>query len=93
MIIANHLVKNLTIADLDYKLNCGLQSKRVLGDLLRLNQNKDAAVTYPLLMQVYLENFTPCNPAVSSTSSVVMEVVNPHDPVSKIKDSFQFQIL
>ncbi|KAL1808707.1 hypothetical protein ACET3Z_025697 [Daucus carota] len=47
MIIANHLVKNLVIAQPDNTLDCWLQSKRVCSDLMRIDPNDQVPLSLP----------------------------------------------
>ena len=47
MIIANHLVKNLVIAQPDNTLDCWLQSKRVCSDLMRIVPNDQVPLSLP----------------------------------------------
>ena len=86
MIIANHLIKNLAIAQPDNKLECWVQSKRVCCDLLRILVNQQVPLKLPLLMQVQSSN--PIRSSNRQTSSVVcaaMEVEHPEFPNQAVK--------
>ena len=74
MIIANHLVKNLVIAQPDNKIDCWVQIKRVYGDLMIILANEQVHLSLPSLMQVPSAPITSSNPHISSTSSAAMKV-------------------
>ena len=79
MIIANHLIKNLVIAQPDNKLDCWVQSKRVCSDLMRIHANDQVPLSLPSLMHVSSTPVTSSNPQIS-TSSVAMEIEHPQLP-------------
>ena len=85
MIIANHLIKNLAIAQPDNKLDWWIQSKRVWGDLLRILANKQVFLTLPSHMQVSSNPIYSFNPQISSAISVAMEVEHPQLPTQAAK--------
>ena len=85
MIIANHLVKDLVIAQPENRLDCWVQSKRVCGDLMRILANDQVPLSLPSLMQVPSIPITSSNPQSSSTSSTTMEVVHPQLPTQAVK--------
>ena len=85
MMIANHLVKNLVIAQPENKLDCWVQSKRVCGDLMRILANDQVPLSLPSLMQVPSISISPSNPQYSSFSSTAMEVVHPQLPTQAVK--------
>ena len=85
MIIANHLIKSLVLAQPDNKLDCWVQSKRVCGDLLRILSNDQVPLTLPSLMQISSHPVNSSNPQISSSFSAAMEVEHSQLPTQAAK--------
>ncbi|KAK1375405.1 hypothetical protein POM88_031598 [Heracleum sosnowskyi] len=82
MLLANHVVKDLVIANPTNKMVCLVQNRRVLEDLNRKDLNNNVEMVYlPIIeanqvMQVSSITTATSQPPISLPSSATMETVN-----------------
>ena len=88
MLLANHVSEKLEITDPNNKLDCWVQEKRVLTDLIRNDHNSEVPLNYlpifeaPQVSEVNVSIPTTSTPPSSLPSSVAMgsEIVTTHIP-------------
>ena len=78
MLLANHVSEKLEIANPNNKLDCWVQEKRVLVDLIRNNHNSEVPLNYlpiievPQVSEVNTSVSISSNPQISLPSTVAM---------------------
>ena len=86
MITINHLVQEVVLDREDDKLNCCIQSKRVVQDLVRINRNSCIELVYPPFVQVYIYTLSSSQ-SPNYMPSTAMEGENQHPPAQATKPS------